>query len=100
MAPAVNVTSFSATELLLEWEEPFSWPGHPIMKYNIKGETSKGVDSLNTSHLSHTYTSVIPEGQRFDCEVLAVIFMISAISDLGQGQPTTILTGLPAGERI
>lgn len=98
LPPALTMRIIKANELLLEWEEPFTWPGHDILGYKVGVvSTERGnVTFYNTSQQSHTYKSLLMGVEREECEQLT--FTVSAVSDVGWGQPSTIASSLPIGE--
>ena len=92
LSPAVMSTVVNATLLVLNWEEPFTWPGHNITHYDITQHVSGEPQHSNTTQLSHMYLS--PSGET-PTECQNVTFMVSAVSDLGASEPDVLDTGLP-----
>lgn len=98
LPPQIRSSSPSALELLLEWDRPFTWPGHEILGYNI---SELGLDSVtrifNTTNQTHSYFS--PSGKlQKSCQ--NITFIVAAVSDLGLGKPDMLISGLPIGTII
>ena len=41
-APEIQVEEISAAELELQWNEPFTWPGYPVLDYSVTREDFPG----------------------------------------------------------
>ena len=86
----------SGNMILLEWEEPFTWPNHDILIYIIKEMDSEGSRRFSTLERSHAYT--ITPGVRSSCE--PVMFMVIAVSDIGWSDPATSNAFVPRGNLV
>ena len=90
LSPGLTSTFVSVNELLLEWEEPFTWPDYNVIHYEI----ATGSTIINTSNT--TYSFIFTAGERLeDCQNFT--FMVSAVSDLGKSVPSTLITGSSIG---
>lgn len=97
LPPAVVSTLTSATELTLEWEQPFTWPDHNVSHYEITEQVDSGAPSrFDTTGLSHSYSSSDGEIMK-ECQ--NVTFVVTAVSDLGPSDPSVLTTGLPIRKR-
>lgn len=96
LPPAITASAISATELRLQWVEPFTWPDHEVLHYDITQRVAEGTPSnFNTTLLNHTFFS--PSRVTMD-ECQNVTFTVSAVSDLGPSEPSIVPTGLPASK--
>ena len=91
LAPDVNFTIVSFTELHLDWEEPFTWPDHDIMQYRVY-ENLTGTNTI-TNHTMYSYNNEMLGS----CQ--NITFKVSAYSDLGFSDNfTSSAHGLPIGK--
>ena len=97
LAPNVELTLASLTELQLEWEEPFTWPDHNITEYRIVETLESGL-TRNTTTNDTTYSYLSPDGEiQQSCQIIT--FMVAAYTDIGLGE--TFINGdhgLPIGK--
>ncbi len=97
LAPYVEFTIVSFTELRLDWEEPFTWPDHSITQYMIHENVDPGkINTIVTNQTTYSFLSPSGSVQEF-CK--NITFMVSAYSDLGFGELFISNSyGLPIGE--
>lgn len=93
LAPVVNSSFPSVTEILLEWNKPFTWPDHNITHYVVTEVMDGNRSSSNTTAQFHSYKI----NQVAESCVL-VTFMVTAVSDLGGSDPGVSSGGLPIGK--
>lgn len=95
-APEISVEHISTTELELHWNEPFTWPGYPVLGYSVT-QTHLGdiINSANLTNRTYTYSTASSEGQE-PCRNFT--FDVTAWSDLGPSDAGSVLTGLPIGK--
>lgn len=79
----------------MEWDEPFTWPDHDILYYQVAEVPDGGSEQVfNITDLFHTYTATTPGAET--CQV--VNFVVTAISDVGVSEPGVAMEGLPMGQ--
>ena len=101
MPPKLTVTAASANQILLEWEEPFTWPGYNISGYSVQVVTSSGViESLVQTTLSRSHLYSVVDSSEQEGECVPLTFKVSAVSELGASQAANVTTGLPKGEYV
>ncbi len=85
----------SATEILLDWEEPFTSQGYPILNYTVlETEVATGNSRMFTSQsLNHTHT--IPS---IATQCREIEFSVIATNTIGDSTSTTVVAGLPVGK--
>ena len=93
--PAIRVINSSL--YILEWEEPFTWPEFPIVRYTLYA-SADGYAPLNTQMIPADQTSfpmpltgLIPECQEVE-------FSLRANNGLAESSPGTVQGGFPIGE--
>lgn len=85
------------TEIILEWEEPFTWPDHDVLYYEVTKLLDSGNQSdFMTNETFHEYST--PSGGVVElCQVLT--FTVTAVSDLGASKPgAAVQLGFPIGQ--
>ena len=95
LPPRLRSRAISGTELMVEWEEPFTWPNHDILGYVITTQMLSGemrVTNTSNTFFSFTEPSGIPDG----CE--SITFTVQAFSDLGLSLGANLTTSRPKGK--
>ncbi len=85
----------STTEILLDWEEPFTSQDYPILNYTVlETEVATGNNRMFTSQaLNHTYT--IPS---IATQCREIEFSVISTNTIGDSTSTTVVAGLPVGK--
>ena len=93
-APEPDIRVINSSLLVLEWEEPFSWPEYPIDHYTLE----VNVDPLNSKIIPKTQTSVLlpRTGELRECRELG--FSVRANNGLADSDIGTVQGGFPIGE--
>ena len=98
MPPFVNSSVVDGTEIHLEWEEPFTWPDHDVLYYEVElnQQGSDEETTVMTNDTFHIHSS--PSGGVAEfCQL--VTFTVIAVSDLGGSEPSgSVQLGLPIGQ--
>ena len=96
LPPSVHSSLISASEILLQWEEPFSWPGHDILNYTVTVEDNGHTPSVTTNETFYSYTSM--SGQVAD-SCRDILFMVTAFNDVEGAipRPANHSNGFPIG---
>ncbi len=84
----------SPTEILLEWEEPFTSQGYPILSYIvIETETATGESRTFTRHaLNHTHAI-----SNIATQCRKIRFEVMATNEVGDSDSTIVTAGFPIG---
>ena len=96
MPPAVTSSLIGLTDIILEWEEPFTWSDFDILQYMVS-EVIDGVvnATFNLTDMAHVYSS--PTGEMAE-SCLPLEFLVEAVNDVGVGEPGVVIDGLPIGQ--
>lgn len=92
LPPMPQVDIASDTEILITWQEPFSWPNHEIQGYSVIETIAGWSREFNTTEQAIRFTNTSLSA----CEVIT--YQIAAFSDLGRSQIVSISTGFPISE--
>ena len=86
--------------LIVRWNPVFSWPEHPITGYRVTLLRSNGLERLLNETISDTSIRIQVQQASLllgtfleECEEL--IFFVSAVNELGEGEQGSITGGLP-----
>ncbi len=85
--------------LIIRWDPVFSWPEHPITGYRVTLVRSNGLERLLDETISDTSIRIPVQQASLhgtfvqECEEL--VFSVSAINELGEGEQGSITGGLP-----
>lgn len=95
-APVTVLRVVNSTLLVLEWEEPFTWPYTSIQHYSISVNTS--MEGWNHTRFTGNSLEFRASGQFAECAVLS--FVVWANNGLADGILTTVSGGFPIGMSI
>ena len=94
LPPGVRTSLVSAIEIQLEWDEPFTSQGYPILNYTVvETEVVSGRRmQFISSTLNHYRNTSSVATQCIDIE-----FAVIATNSVGDSNATTVVTGFPIG---
>ncbi len=84
----------SAIEIQLEWDEPFTSQGYPILNYTVvetKVASGRHKQFISTT-LNHYHNTSSVATQCIDIE-----FAVIATNSVGDSNAATVVTGFPIG---
>lgn len=110
LAPSVSLTTEHTINntftFNLTWSTPFSWPGYPIIKYEvtmtnyssgkpIQNTTTMTVLESSRNHNITEYYHIEFTGQGNGCYNLS--FLVTASNSIGKGDHSIVKSGQPIG---
>ncbi len=90
-APVPVLTMISPTDLLLEWNVPYTWPYTAIQHYKLAANNS--LENWNQEMLTNTSVLIRTSGKLAVCT--AYTFSVSANNGIAEGQQGNVTGGFP-----
>ncbi len=96
--PPPNPVLVIQDTLIIRWDPVFSWPEYPVIGYRVTLLRSNGQQLLGQTVISTSINITLQQASLFgafldECEEL--VFSVSAINELGEGEQGSITGGLP-----
>lgn len=100
MSPTPTLTVLCPSQLLIQWEIPYSNENFPVENYTIQAvNASSGASLINITQQSNTshLLTLDKRDQVSSCDLL--IFNVSAVSTAGASLPGSVSGGFPIGKK-
>lgn len=98
LPPHPQLHVMSTTELVVLWNEPFTWDPFPIIDYNITLYNTSKVDIVVTEVVTEYSKFVTVDHEVTTCSLLR--FEVTARNEIATSMKGTISGGFPVGKSI